>query len=370
MQNSNNKNSLTSITDELANTTLADRFQARARNEGRNYDVNRILNFNSETNEYTIEWSDKSVTTEPAANVSQPAIDAFNTIQAHNNAVMQNCQQQGIQPSTRKAYIMIRCSVTKDSSVKTQHLALLNFCLQNNMLAEYYSVDNGVSGRYNKQLNMMNNLNHEFGYRLPMLTSDNILIVNSMDRLGRHASTVMNIISNLMERNIWICILDTEIVLTPDNFKERGIHMKVYELAYKAQELSDEISKRVKNSIEVRKKQNILARINPKTRLLQDRQFVTETMKTFKKYDGIKKMTKNDKYFQTYEDMIVNKNVKNAKFSKTMISKIIKNQLSDNRLELDDVPMQMESSSSASIAATPAFSIKSYLSSIIGYLSG
>jgi DNA invertase Pin-like site-specific DNA recombinase len=366
-------NSLTSKLSKSASIDDSDEIVVPALS----YEINRILGFNIETNTYIIEWSDKSISNEPVENVSQAAIDAYNIIQSHNNTVMQNCQQQGIQPATQKAYIMIRCSVAKDSSVETQRLALLTFCLQNNILIYYYTVDSGVSGRYNTRTHIMNNLNYEFGYRLPMLTTNNILVINSIDRLGRHATSVMNVITNLMSRNISICVLDIETVITPDNYKTRDMHMKIYELTYKAQELSDEISKRVKNSIAIRKQKNIPLRVKPN--LMQNRKFVTETMSLYKKYNKFPKMTQRAKYQRTFDDMVTNENVKNVKFSKTMISKIIKNRLSDNKLtfiknsdddddDADATPIEVDGVNTLQQQQQPAFSITNYLAMIKNYL--
>ena len=301
------------------------------------YEINRILAFNEATNEYTIEWNDKSISNEPSANVSQAAIDAFNIINKHNVQVMQNCQQQGIQPSAQKAYIMIRCSVSKESSVETQRLALLNFCLQNNILIDYYSVDSGVSGRYNNKTNTMNNLNYEFGYRIKTLTDKNILVINSIDRLGRHAQTMTDIIQNLMSRNIIICVLDIETIITPDNYKTRDMHMKIYELCYRAQELSDEISKRVKNSIKIRKSlpMNVQIKMRKNKSLLYNQKFVELTIQTFKKHKKNIKLTDNQKYSNTFATIIdyqhSNKDnlsfLKPLKITKQIITKIIKNYL-------------------------------------------
>lgn len=368
---------MNSLTSKLASVVNVDDDDEQQLRRVPSYEINRILEFNPATNEYTIEWNDKSVSNEPVENVSQPAIDAFNTIQTHNTTVMQNCQQQGIQPAAQKAYIMIRCSVAKDSSVETQHLALMNFCLQNNILIDYYSVDKGVSGRYNTRTGCMNNLNHEFGFRLPSLTNNHILVINSIDRLGRHANSLMDIIKNLMTRGIIIAVIDIETVITPDNFTIRDMHMKVYELVYKAQELSDEISKRVRKSIQIRKQEN---RIVERPNLMHNKSLVMLTMNIYKKYNAIEKVSKIIKNKRTFNDIIKlqdsdkknNQFLKNLKLNKTLITKIIKNQLSSDKItfddsdenhEIDDVPIK-------DIAEHSAFNISSYITSIKNYLLG
>jgi DNA invertase Pin-like site-specific DNA recombinase len=368
---------MNSLTTKLATAANINADDEQQHQRLPSYEINRILAFNPATNEYTIEWSDKSISNEPVENASQPAIDAFNTIQTHNATVMQNCQQQGIQPAAQKAYIMIRCSVAKNSSVVTQRLALMNFCLQNNILIDYYSIDKGVSGRYNKRSECMNNLNYEFGYRLPSLTNNHILVINSIDRLGRHAETIMDIIKDLMERGVIIAVIDIETVITPDNFKNRNMHMKIYELAYNAQALSDEISKRVRKSIEIRK-QDINTSLNkqPAT-LMYNKKLVNLTMDIYKKYDAIHKLSKIIKIQRTFNEIVKIQNsdefIKNLKISKAMITKIIKNQSSDNKITFDkddklDEPTAMESDNKTTLISAPTFNIMSYIANIKSFL--
>jgi DNA invertase Pin-like site-specific DNA recombinase len=304
------------------------------KSNSRHDNIKKIIKFNNTTNTYTIQWDDNSISDVEAENVSTEAIRVFNIIQAHNNTVNATCMAQGIQPMAQKAYIMIRCSVVKDSSVNTQHATLMSFCIQNNILIEYYSVDNGVSGRYNEKHKRMNNLNYEFGYRLPMINDTNMLIVNSVDRLGRHTKTLMTLIEDILTRGAIICIMDIECILTLESFKSRSTHLMIYEHCIRAQELSDEISKRVRKSISIRREKNIplrSAKVAPK--LVTNQYLIKAIMKSYEKYNHLKysKISKTVKIQRVTDDIIKKQSnditLKNMKISKTLINRIIKIQL-------------------------------------------
>lgn len=339
--------------------------------EDRSYNLKRIISYNEETNEYFVEWEDNSTSEIPAENVSPEAIRVFNIIKTHNDSVIANCTTAGIQPVRQKAYIVIRCSVAKDSSVETQHLALLNFCLHNNILVEYYSVDKGVSGRYNIRKSRMNNLDYEFGVKLNYINETNIIVINSIDRLGRHAKTMMDLIENLMARNITMCFIDVELILTPDNFKSRAIHMLVYEHCLRAQELSDEISKRVKASIKTRRENGKLLKpaVAGNIKLVNNEYLCKMVMRLYEKYNELKfsSFSKSVKRIRVYNEIVKlgenNNYLKNMKLSQSLINNIIKKGLkrldvgnsedSDN-VRMVDADADDESSQNPQLLALPA----------------
>ena len=151
------------------------------------------------------------------------------------------------------------------------------FCKNHNLKLEYYTEDNGVSGRFNNKKNIMNNLNYEFGYRLNSLKNGHILVVNSTDRIGRHSETVLKIIENLMSNNISLAIVDLDLIITPKLYELRHIKMLLYEHSLKSQELSDEISRRVLKAIRQRKEKGIVIQRRNKPKGLYLQRICTET---------------------------------------------------------------------------------------------
>lgn len=228
------------------------------------YNIDKILSYDSVSNLYSILWEDGSITQEPKENIDFHAIKYFNIIENHNATIISSNEQN------QTAYVMIRSSVKKDSSIETQRTSTLEFCKNHNLKLEYYTEDNGVSGRFNNKKNIMNNLNYEFGYRLNSLKNGNVLVVNSIDRIGRHSETVLKIIENLMSNNISLAIVDLDLIITPKLYELRNIKMLLYEHSLKSQELSDEISRRVLKAIRQRKEKGIIIqRRKPKGLYLQ-----------------------------------------------------------------------------------------------------
>ena len=222
--------------------------------QAENFNIDKILSYDNETKLYTIQWEDGNITQEPKDNISFHAIETFNIIETHNQTIANG---GNVGEQQQNAYVMLRSSVKKDSSIETQRMNTLDFCKQNNLKIDYYTEDNGVSGRFNEKTQQMNNLNYEFGYRLNRMSNGAVLVVNSIDRIGRHTKTILKIIDDLMIKNCSLAVVDIGFIITPKLYQLRSTKMIIYEHALKAQELSDEISRRVLKAIAQRKAKGI-----------------------------------------------------------------------------------------------------------------
>jgi len=221
--------------------------------QSENFNIDKILSYDNQTKLYTIQWEDGNITQEPKDNISFHAIETFNIIESHNQTLVDG----GNMGEQQNAYVMLRSSVKKDSSIETQRMNTLDFCKQHNLKIDYYTEDNGVSGRFNEKTQKMNNLNYEFGYRLNRMSNGAVLVVNSIDRIGRHSKTILKIIDDLMIKNCSLAVVDIGFIITSKLYQLRSTKMIIYEHALKAQELSDEISRRVLKAIAQRKAKGI-----------------------------------------------------------------------------------------------------------------
>ncbi len=191
--------------------------------------------------EYLVEWLDKSPSTwELASNMSNYTLKNYRIIEAHNSKITN--------PSNKKAFIYTRTSYKNDVSVDTQKTNCLNFCLGCDLQTGLYAEDSGVSGRYNNARfhKTMNNLNYELGFWLPHLDSTNVMVVYSIDRIGRHTASVLKILEELTRRRIDVCFVKENIMWNADT--PSHIKAMVQQQVIQAEQFSNLTSEKVKNT--------------------------------------------------------------------------------------------------------------------------
>lgn len=148
--------------------------------------------------------------------ISDYTLEVFSEVNKHNNEVSKFVAQNNKSLNTERAYIYARTSNDNDTSIETQKKYCFDFCKKNNILVNDYSYDCGVSGGYNNKTNMMNNLNYELGFLIDIINDNSLLIVHSIDRLGRSTAGVAKLFQDLLVKNISIIFVKENIVLDKD----------------------------------------------------------------------------------------------------------------------------------------------------------
>lgn len=148
--------------------------------------------------------------------------------------------------------VYCRCSSINDTSISTQKEYTLKYCYKNDLLLKNISYDNGISGRYDSKKQCMNNYYRgELGFIDKLLKPFDTLVVYSIDRLGRHALSVLHFIEKCVERNISIIFTKEEIRYdknTPSHIKKI-----VAQQIIDSEHLSNLTSEKVKNTIRLQK---------------------------------------------------------------------------------------------------------------------
>lgn len=148
--------------------------------------------------------------------ISDYTLEVFSEVNKHNNEVSKFASQNNKSLNTERAYIYARTSNDNDTSIETQKKYCFDFCKKNNILVNDYSYDCGVSGGYNNKTNIMNNLNYELGFLTDIINDNSLLIVHSIDRLGRSTAGVAKLFQDLLVKNISIIFVKENIVLDKD----------------------------------------------------------------------------------------------------------------------------------------------------------
>jgi DNA invertase Pin-like site-specific DNA recombinase len=209
------------------------------------YAVKKIVKQISKT-EYQIQWSDNSISNCNINNISPYTISLYNTMCNHNNSINN--------PINKKAFIYIRESqktkskFTESTSRNTQQQLCLQFCKSNNICVEYVAEDIGVSGR-----NMKNLETGELSTYVNYINENNIMVLYSIDRLGRHAGKALCFLDNLMKRNIDVYFVK-EQKLYNKNIKSID-KLTICNSLSAAESYSNEESEKIKNNIKLRRSQ-------------------------------------------------------------------------------------------------------------------
>lgn len=234
------KETMNSITSMLNNANLANQFKMK---KDQSNVVKNILNCKTENGVkyYLLEWANGDIPTwEPSENVSDYTIKCYNIVQTFNANIHNNV-------NPRKAIVYNRVSSENDTSIDTQKAFNLQYCKNVNMQLSKYAEDNGVSGNYCSTRKMMKNLNTELGYILQDINSQYALIVYSVDRLGRHAASVLNILQSIVNIGAEVVFVKENITWnanTPSHIKKM-----VEQLIIDSEHLSNLTREKVQNSI-------------------------------------------------------------------------------------------------------------------------
>lgn len=190
------------------------------------YKVIKILDEKDEINEeteevvhkYLILWGDTSTSWEPECNLTPYCLETYKIIKEHNDKVDQKIEANPLQEYENglRAFVYNRTSVMNDNnhnftSIKIQREETLKYLLDNNIKLDYYAYDNGVSGRDFK------NHKYELGqYYKYLKPNKHILVVSSIDRLGRNTSKCIKFVEESAANNIPIYFVREKILYYKD----------------------------------------------------------------------------------------------------------------------------------------------------------
>ena len=236
------------LTQTLQNTTLNNEILNNIFSKKNNSNVvlnilqDRIVNGGKE---YLVTWYNNTTEWIPANNMSDYTIKVHNIMKLHNLLVEQSQITSSENQITKQAFIYLRTSTNNNISIDTQKYYCLKYCTEHQISIQYYAEDNGVSGRFNGKI--MKNLNNELGFWLPYLTSNNIMVLYSIDRLGRHAGSMMSILDKLITKGISIHFVKENIIFSSNT---QGYQKTIiYEQCIQAQNVSDLTSEKIRNSL-------------------------------------------------------------------------------------------------------------------------
>ena len=197
-------------------------------------------------NTYKIKWSDNSISNCKKEDISPYTISLFNIMKTHNDSIKS--------PISKRAFIYIRESrktatqFTQSTSRNTQLNLCLEFCKENNMHIQYIGEDIGKSGR-----NMKNLKSGELGVYQKYVDENNVIIINSIDRLGRHAGKALCFLDDMMKRNIDVYFVKEKLLYNSNttNLKKTAL----CNILVNAESYSNEESEKIKNNIKLRRSQ-------------------------------------------------------------------------------------------------------------------
>ena len=205
-------NEVDGLVNQLASAKLRQQFNMKKNQTNVVVDiVGETIDPNTNKKFYTVLWSDGSTTNEPVENISDNTLYTIGIKNQHNKSIQKSFNNGS---SQKTALIYTRTSSKNDISIDTQKIYNLSYAKGLNMLVHQYAEDNGVSGRYNEKKKLMSNMDRELGFwtvDVP-LTSNNILIVYSVDRLGRHASSILTLLDILAEKGVEIHFVKENII--------------------------------------------------------------------------------------------------------------------------------------------------------------
>ena len=241
-------NEVDGLVNQLASAKLRQQFNMKKNQTNVVVDiVGETIDPNTNKKLYTVLWSDDSTTNEPVENISDNTLYTIGIKNQHNKSIQKSFNNGS---SQKTALIYTRTSSKNDISIDTQKIYNLSYAKGLNMLVHQYAEDNGVSGRYNEKKKLMSNMDRELGFwtvDVP-LTSNNILIVYSVDRLGRHASSILTLLDILAEKGVEIHFVKENIIWNTNIPSSQKI--VVQQAALQAQQHSDITSEKVRKTFQ------------------------------------------------------------------------------------------------------------------------
>lgn len=240
------------LVDSLAGTSIEDIITMNR--DYSNVVVNiseQRLNYTTGNTEYKVHWHSGDWTWEPDSNISTHTLKINEFKNNHNHLVSHNVSSGQGNYTNKSAFIYTRTSSPNDISIASQRERCQKYCLKNNIKISYYAEDIGVSGRYNKGKQLMNNLSQELGFWLPILTQNIILVVSNVDRIGRHSTSVLTLLDKLVSRGIDIHFVEEDITWNSEIKSHQK--MVIQQQVLQSEQFSDLTSEKVKRSIAERK---------------------------------------------------------------------------------------------------------------------
>lgn len=207
----------------------------------------------------------------PADDVSEYVVETFKHVHVHNNQVNQLSKTDGQPIDSKHAYVYTRTSNDNDISIETQRIQCFDFCSKNLIRIKNYSYDCGVSGGLNKRRNKMNNLNYELGYLLDTIKANSLLVVYSIDRLGRNVAGVSELFQKLLKIQCTIVFVKEQIIL--DNNTGSHIRKIIMQQVIDSEHLSHLTAEKVRNTRERLKREgHFLGKAAYGTRVIRNEQ--------------------------------------------------------------------------------------------------
>lgn len=282
-----------------------------------------------------VQWEDNSITEIDNKNLNHYSIETYKEITIYNSSI-----NTFFNKHNKKACIYLRISNRNDNtSIGYQKQNCLNYLKQNNINLQYIASDIGVSGRH------MKNLNKELGCFSGYLDSNNILVLNSVDRLSRDCTKGMVFLDKMCSKNIDVVFLKENIIYNKDiNSIDK---QKIQNILSNAEFYSNSDSEKIKNIIKLKKQQGHyigsvppygfkIKKINSIRKIEKDRNEQTNINLIIQLYKT--QMSKVLLKHVIINNIVVDLNTKNIKkrnksFTFYSIQRIIKNKIKDLQKE-------------------------------------
>lgn len=203
------------------------------------YHLKQIIIYDNNTGKSEVEWADGSVTEIDNKDLSEYTVKTFFEISKFNLSL------------TNLNYIKYGCIYTRTSnsknetSIQTQKNNCMKYLKKHNYQLQYIAVDEGVSGRN------MGNIKRELGVFSGYLDSTNVLVLNSIDRLGRHSGKGMAFLEKMANKNIDVVFLNENILYNKDI--SSSDKLTVHNCLTQAEFLSNHTSEKIKKINQTKK---------------------------------------------------------------------------------------------------------------------
>jgi len=275
---------------------LIDRFDNVVVNERKYSNGNVILHITNQyknpangKNMYTVVYEDNSTDDLEEDDIATYAIRVEKYKKKHNDSIPAQYK------NAKSALVYVRSSCPNDISIETQRSTLFQYAKDRQMTVFQYAEDNGISGkgttpRNKDEASIMNSLKHELGFWAGSYNAnttgylngkDHVILVMSVDRMGRHASSLLTFLEWMARRGIDVHFVKEGIIWnssTPSHQK-----LIIQSAAMQAQQFSDITSEKVRNT---------------QARLKKEGHYIGNSafgFRTFRDKDGIRRLGKNKK---------------------------------------------------------------------------
>lgn len=214
-----------------------------------NQDLDNIIYIESvlSNGKYLVKWIQTGQLEEISPDdVSDHAKMVNREVTKHNQTI----HNQGNANQSSKAVIYTRISSANETPIDTQLYYCSNYAKQRGLKLQPYGylIDNGVSGR-----NGHNIKQGELSIFGDIIDSGSVIIINSIDRLCRHTVTGMQFLEKMNSRNISVYFVTEQLHWHKE--MDPTLKRRVRDSLSSAEEFSDNLSKKLKLSVQMRKSQ-------------------------------------------------------------------------------------------------------------------